>query len=53
MFDVGRVWHSAGGSAGRHGQEQAILDQVGSYGKQPGHIGDALQVLLRHLDGRG
>jgi hypothetical protein len=33
--------------------EQAILDQVGSYGKQLGHIGDALQVLLRHLDRSG
>jgi hypothetical protein len=33
--------------------EQAILDKVGSYGKQLGHIGDALEVLLKHvkLDG--
>ena len=29
--------------------EQAILDKVGSYGKQLGHIGDALEVLLNHV----
>ncbi len=29
--------------------EQAILDEVGSYGKQLGHIGDALEVLLNHV----
>ena len=29
--------------------EQAILDQVGSYGRQLGRIGDALEVLLRHV----
>jgi hypothetical protein len=33
--------------------EQAILDKVGSYGRQLGRIGDALEVLLDHvkLDG--
>lgn len=33
--------------------EQAILDEVGSYGRQLGRIGDALEVLLDHvkLDG--
>lgn len=33
--------------------EQQILDDVGSYGRQLGRIGDALEVLLRHvpLDG--
>ena len=33
--------------------EQAILDEVGSYGRQLGRIGDALEVLLKHvkLDG--
>jgi hypothetical protein len=33
--------------------EQAILDDVGSYGRQLGRIGDALEVLLDHvkLDG--
>ena len=29
--------------------EQAILDKVGSYGRQLGRIGDALEVLLKHL----
>lgn len=29
--------------------EQAILDQVGSYGRQLGRIGDALEVLMRHV----
>ncbi len=29
--------------------EQSILDEVGSYGRQLGRIGDALEVLMRHL----
>ena len=29
--------------------EQAILDDVGSYGRQLGRIGDALEVLLDHV----
>jgi hypothetical protein len=29
--------------------EQAVLDDVGSYGRQLGHIGDALEVILDHL----
>ncbi len=29
--------------------EQAVLDEVGSYGRQLGHIGDALEVILDHL----
>ena len=29
--------------------EQAILDDVGSYGRQLGHIGDALEVILNHI----
>jgi hypothetical protein len=29
--------------------EQAILDKVGSYGRQIGRIGDALEVLLKHV----
>jgi hypothetical protein len=29
--------------------EQTILDEVGSYGRQIGRIGDALEVLLRHV----
>lgn len=27
--------------------EQAVLDQVGSYGRQLGRIGDALEIILR------
>ncbi|MET0543291.1 MAG: hypothetical protein ABWZ88_16210 [Variovorax sp.] len=29
--------------------EQQILDDVGTYGRQLGQIGDALAVLLRHV----
>lgn len=29
--------------------EQAILDEVGTYGRQLGHIGDALEVILAHI----
>lgn len=29
--------------------EQEVLDEVGSYGKQLGCIGDALAVLIRHV----
>ncbi|MFA5041761.1 MAG: hypothetical protein WC464_09035 [Bdellovibrionales bacterium] len=29
--------------------EQQILDEVGSYGKQLGRIGDALEVLIKHV----
>ena len=29
--------------------EQRILDEVGSYGKQLGRIGDALGVLIQHI----
>jgi len=31
------------------GLEQEVLDEVGSYGKQLGRIGDALAVLIRHV----
>jgi hypothetical protein len=30
--------------------EQAILDEVGSYGRQLGRIGDALEVLMKYVD---
>ena len=30
--------------------EQLILDEVGSYGRQLGRLGEALAVLLKHLD---
>ena len=33
--------------------ERAILDEVGSYGRQLGHIGDALEVLIAHFDTSG
>jgi hypothetical protein len=33
--------------------EQTILDEVGSYGRQLGRIGDALEVLLKHVDLKG
>ena len=29
--------------------EQEVLDEVGSYGKQLGRIGDALAVLVKHV----
>ena len=29
--------------------EQKLLDEVGSYGKQLGRIGDALEVLIDHV----
>ena len=30
--------------------EEQILEEVGSYGRQLGRIGDVLGILLRHLD---
>lgn len=30
--------------------ETRILDEVGSYGRQLGRLGDALEVLVRHVD---
>ena len=30
--------------------EQKLLDEVGSYGRQLGRIGDALEVLIDHVD---
>ena len=38
------------GSSANPEVEQAILDEVGSYGRQLGRIGDALEILLRHVD---
>jgi hypothetical protein len=29
--------------------EEAVLDEVGSYGRQLGRIGDALEVILKHV----
>ena len=33
--------------------EQKVLDEVGSYGRQLGRIGDALEVLLDHVPLKG
>jgi hypothetical protein len=33
--------------------EREILDDVGSYGRQIGRIGDAVEVLLRHFKPEG
>jgi hypothetical protein len=33
--------------------EQKVLDEVGSYGRQLGRIGDALEVLIDHFDAKG
>ena len=38
------------GQSGDPALEQQILDEVGSYGRQLGRIGDALKVLLAHVD---
>ena len=37
------------GQTSRPDIEQAILEKVGSYGRQLGRIGDALEVLLDHV----
>ena len=33
--------------------EQKLLDEVGSYGRQLGRIGDALEVLIDHVELKG
>ena len=38
------------GQTSRPDIEQAILDEVGSYGRQLGRIGDVLEILLAHVD---
>lgn len=38
------------GQTARPDIERTILDEVGSYGRQLGRIGDALEVLIRHFD---
>jgi hypothetical protein len=30
--------------------ERRVLDEVGSYGRQIGHLGEALEVLIAHFD---
>ena len=41
------------GASGDPGVEARILDEVGSYGRQLGRLGDALKVLLDHVDLEG
>ena len=41
------------GSTPKPEVEQQILDEVGSYGRQLGRIGDALEVLVRHVELKG
>lgn len=38
------------GNSGNPEVEQEVLDEVGSYGRQLGRIGDALEVLIKHAD---
>ena len=38
------------GQSGDPALEQRILEEVGSYGRQLGRMGDALKVLLAHVD---
>ena len=37
------------GNAGKSDLERKLLDRVGSYGRQLGRIGDALEVILKHV----
>ena len=37
------------GAAGESDLERKLLDRVGSYGRQLGRIGDALEVILKHV----
>ena len=37
------------GDTGESDLERKILDKVGSYGRQIGRIGDALEVILKHV----
>ena len=38
------------GHTARPDIERKVLEEVGSYGRQLGRIGDALEVLMRHVD---
>lgn len=38
------------GQTARPDIERTVLDEVGSYGRQLGRIGDALEVLINHFD---
>jgi hypothetical protein len=38
------------GQSGDASMERRMLDKVGSYGRQLGRLGDAMKVVLAHLD---
>jgi len=40
------------GQSGDPAFEREVLDRVGSYGRQLGRLGEALAVLIEHLDGQ-
>jgi len=54
------TWTQSGGQVGlinialgqtaRPDIERTVLNEVGSYGRQIGRIGDALEVLIRHVE---
>ena len=56
------TWTQSGGQVGlinialgqtaRPDIERTVLNEVGSYGRQIGRIGDALEVLIRHFETR-
>jgi hypothetical protein len=56
------TWTQSGGQVGlinialgqtaRPDIERTVLNEVGSYGRQIGRIGDALEVLIRHFEAR-
>lgn len=45
------LFNIAIGETPRPDVEEAVLKDVGSYGRQLGRIGDALEVLIKHRDG--
>lgn len=38
------------GHSGDDELERRVLDEVGSYGRQIGHLGEALEVLIKYAD---
>lgn len=47
-----RLVNIALGQTARPDIERTILNEVGSYGRQIGRIGDALEVLIRHFEAK-
>jgi hypothetical protein len=41
------------GKSSAPGVEQRVLDEVGSYGRQLGRIGDALEAVIAWAEGQG